>query len=366
MSLPRAKTICYLAGSSGDWGGASRVLFTNLELLDRNRYQPLVLLPSNGPIEPRLKRLGIRYVIWGDLREPKGVLNYVADVFRTAQFFRRNRVDLVHVNHAGYWRPAEIIAAKLLRIPVITHYHVIVKKPGPFVKHSRLIVAVSEYAAAHSQPRSVAKTVVHNSVDLKRFDRASDVRRELGISPTDVVVSFIGQIRTIKGIDLFIKMARSVTGAGLKFLIVGECRDPQKYAGSYSEQRLCEEIGDDDRIKYVGYRSDVENLYRSSDFIVMPSRWEEPFGLINVEAGAARRPIIASRDGGIPEVISHVENGFLIEREDVAGLIHYTRLLIQNAALREQMGRRGREIVEQRFTQLPIRKLEEAYASLIG
>jgi len=365
VSLPRAKTICYLAGSSGDWGGASRVLFTNLELLDRNRYQPLVLLPSNGPIEPRLKRLGIRYVIWGDLREPKGVLNYVADVFRTAQFFRRNRVELVHVNHAGYWRPAEIIAAKLLRIPVITHYHVIVKKPGPFVKHSRLIVAVSEYAAAHSQPRSVAKTVVHNSVDLKRFDRASDVRRELGISPTDVVVSFIGQIRTIKGIDLFIKMARSVTGPGLKFLIVGECRDPQKYAGSYSEQRLREEIGDDERIRYVGYRSDIENLYRSSDVVVMPSRWDEPFGLINIEAGAAGKPIIAARDGGIPEVITHGENGFLVERDDLGGLIHYAKLLIDDGGLRRRMGQRARDIVEQRFTHEPVRKLEQAYAALM-
>ena len=342
------------------------MLFTNLELIDRQRYHPLVLLPSAGPIEPRLNRLGIRYQIWGELGEPERPLAYIGGVLRALRFFRRNRVDLLHINHAGYWRPSEIIAAKLARIPVITHYHRIVKEPGPFVKYSRLIVAVSEYAAKHSRPDWVRKAVIYNSVDVQRFDNANDVRGELGLSHEDVVVSFIGQIRTMKGIDLFIKMAHGINGERVKFLIVGECRDPQKYAGSYSEPQLRAEIGDDKRIKYVGYRSDVENIYRSSDLIVMPSRWDEPFGLINIEAGAARKPIIASRDGGIPEIVSHGENGFLVEREDLRGLIHHVKLLIDDGDLRRQMGERGRAIVERRFTHLPIRKLEEAYASLIG
>lgn len=366
MTDHRKKVICYLSGSAGDWGGASRVLFTNIRLIDRDRYELILLLPSDGPILPLLREMGVRYVIWGRQHEPNGLVQYARDVVAAVRFFRRNRVDLLHINHANYWRPAEVLAAKLVRIPVVTHYHVVVDNPGPYVKFSNLIAAVSEYVVAHSEPKAVRKTVIHNSVNLARFDEAKDVREELGLSASDIVVSFIGQIRTIKGIDLFIKMAHRIPGQGVKFLIVGECRDPVKFEGSYTEERLREEMGADTRIKYVGYRSDVQDIYRSSDIIVMPSRWGEPFGLINIEAGAARKPMIATRDGGIAEIIRHGENGYLVEREDLEALVLHTKMLVENEGLRHQMGETARTIVEQKFTNLPIRKLEQAYDELIG
>ena len=366
MAMQEKKVICYLSASAGDWGGASRVLFSTIQLIDRGRFEPILLLPSEGPVLPLLQKIGVRYTIWGRHHEPNGALRYLQDIMAAVRFFRLNRVDLLHINHANYWRPAEVIAARLLRIPIVTHYHVVVRDPGPFVKCSSLIVAVSEYTATHSEPKTVPKAVIHNSVTLERFDAAIDVRKELGLTPEDVVVSFVGQIRTIKGIDLFIKMAHQIPGHAVKFLIVGECRDPAKFEGSYTEQRLRTEIGADTRIKYIGYRADVQNIYRSSDVIVMPSRWGEPFGLINIEAGAAGRPMVSTRDGGIPEIVRHGENGFLVECEDLAGLIKYTRLLVESETLRNQLGQNARWIVEQNFTESPIRKLENAYDKLLA
>jgi glycosyltransferase involved in cell wall biosynthesis len=242
---------------------------------------------------------------------------------------------------------------------------VVVGKPGPFVKYSDLIVAVSGFTAEASQPKSVPKAIVHNCVVLARFDQAHDIRDELDLSPDDVVVTFVGQIRDIKGIDLFIRMAHAIPGISIKFLIVGECRDPDKFPGSYTEERLRSEIGGDSRIKYVGYRTDVENVYRASDVVVMPSRGGEPFGLITIEAGASRRPVVATRDGGVPEVIRHGENGFLVDREDLVGLVHHAMLLIGDQELRQRMGERARQIVEDRFTERPVRDLERAYDRLL-
>lgn len=365
MKRTGKKIIGYLSGAAGDWGGASRVLFTNIRLLDRTRFEPLVMLPSEGPVIPLLQELGVRYAVWGALREPHGALSYVRDIAAAVRFFRRNGVDLLHINHANYWRPAEMLAAKILRIPVITHYHVVVQDPGPFVRLSSLIAAVSEYAAQNSAPRSVPKVVIHNSVSLERFDSAADIRGELGLKPHAVVVAFIGQIRRIKGIDLFIRMAQCIHGEHVRFLIVGECRDPARFEGAYSETQLREAIGGDSRILYAGYRTDIQHFYRSADIVVMPSRWGEPFGLINIEAGAARKPMVSTRDGGIPEIIRHGENGFLVEREDLDGLVRHTTLLIQSEGLRRAMGEKARAIVEERFTTLPVRKLEQAYAQLL-
>lgn len=359
------KTICYLSASAGDWGGASRVLFTNLRLLDRSRFHPVVLLPKEGPILPVLDKLDISYVLWGRQHEPDGILSYLRAILKAVRFFRKNRVDLLHINHANYWRPAEVVAAKLLGIPIVTHYHVVVHKPGPFVKYSTCIAAVSRYTAEHSLPAATPKTVIHNSVDVTRYDNAQNIRDELQLDEDDVVISFIGQIRDIKGVDLFIKMAHEIPGDKVKFLIVGECRDPKIYHGSYTKKMLDDEIAGDARIRYTGYRSDVENIYASSDIIVMPSRWEEPFGLINIEAGAARKPMISTNVGGIAEIIRHGENGYLADAEDVASLTSYTRKLIDDRDLRMQMGERAREIVEEMFTTRPIRELENLYDSLI-
>ena len=366
MSAARKRTVCYLSGAAADWGGASRVLFTNIRLLDRARFEPLILLPSDGPIVPLLREMGVRYAIWGRHHEPNGWLRYARDVLAAAAFFKRHGVDLLHINHANYWRPAEMLAARILGIPVLTHYHVVVRRPGPFVRFSSMIAAVSEYAAQNSEPKSVPTVVIHNSVNVERFDNAADIRAELGLAPQDVVVSFFGQIRTIKGIDLFIRMAHRIPGENVKFLIAGDCRDPKKFEGSYSEERLRAEIGGDSRIVYVGYRSDIQDLYRASDIIVMPSRWGEPFGLINIEAGAARKPMVSTRDGGIPEIIRHGENGFLVEREDLEGLVRFTTRLVENEALRFSMGQRARQIVDEHFTSQPVRKLEQAYETLLA
>jgi glycosyltransferase involved in cell wall biosynthesis len=111
----------------------------------------------------------------------------------------------------------------------------------------------------------------------------------------------------------------------------------------------------------VGYRGDIQNVYHSSDIVVMPSRWDEPFGLVNIEAGASRRPIVAAAVGGIPEIVVHGETGFLFERGDAAGFATHLRKLVDDDQLRKRMGEAGRRHVEAHFTTQPVRHLERIY-----
>ena len=357
------KVICYLAQSGRDWGGASRVLFTNIRLLDRNRYTPLVLLPHPGRIIKELDSLGIRYRIWGRDHEPSNPIAYGRAVWRSLRMFRQEHVDVFHMN-TYYWRPAEFVAAKLLHIPVLVHYHLVSKASGPVARQSDGIVAVSKYVAENSKPARAKKYVIHNALQLTPFDEAENIRSELGISNDAVVVTFVGQILAIKGIDMYLRMAQAIRHDNVRFLIVGACRDPDKFKGAYTESKLNEEIGGDGRIIYTGYRSDVLNIFKSSDIVVVPSQWDEPFGLINIEAGAAEKPVVATRVGGIPEIIDHGVNGFLVERDDLDGLCEHVSTLIENKQLRLDMGKRGREIVERKFTYKPIEDLQRLYDSL--
>jgi glycosyltransferase involved in cell wall biosynthesis len=360
-----ARSICYVGTSAGDWGGASRSFFLLMRKLDRARVQPFVLVPSGGFMLKELDRMGIRYEVWRESRELRNPIQYLAAVRRAVRLFKEHHIELLHMNYAEYWRPAEILAARWLRIPVITHYRIIKKDPPPFIRLSDLVIANSHFTAKASQTRGVPSVVVHNIADLDRYDGAVDLRAELGIDPGRVVVTFVGQIRETKGIDLFLGLTRAITDPDVTFLIAGGCHDPETLKGAYTEERLRAEIGSDPRIQYLGHRKDVENVYRTSDIIVMPSRWDEPFGLVNIEAGASRKPVVSTRVGGIPEIITHGENGFLVDRDDLAGLVACTRKLIDDPALRQRIGETGRAVVEERFSRAPLRRLEAIYDALI-
>ena len=86
--MNKKPVVCFITNSAGDWGGASRVLFTNLRLIDRERLTPLLLLPRPGPIETELRQQGLRYYIWGPLTEPGKPLTYLRKFLRAWLFFR--------------------------------------------------------------------------------------------------------------------------------------------------------------------------------------------------------------------------------------------------------------------------------------
>jgi glycosyltransferase involved in cell wall biosynthesis len=353
----RRPRVCFLTGSAADWGGASRVIYTTLRNIELSRIEPLVLLSDEGPIRNELEARGIGYRIWGPPTEPTVKTAYLRALFRCLYLLRSEHIAALHVNHR-FWRPAEVLAAFLLRIPVLVHFHVVNNQEGSFMDHCCAAICVSRYVAHHSLPSALHKEVIYNPVDNVRFAPGVDKRAMWSLEPHHVVISFIGQIRDIKGVEDFIAMARRIPYAHARFVIAGECRDPDTYSGSFSISGLQEMIGGDERILYVGYVSDVEDVYNSSDIIVVPSRWQEPLGLINLEAGACGKPVVATRVGGIPEIIRDGVNGFLVDAQNVEMLTARVNRLVEDKELRQHLGTEGRRLVERNFNLRPIRDLE--------
>lgn len=335
------------------------MLYTNLWKLDTSRLAPVLLLPCHGPIEPELTARGFRYDVWSSFTEPGSPTRYLRALWKAWRFYRREGISVIHVNGSNFWRPAELLAARLAGIPVIAHYHLINDKPSPAMRWCRAAIAVSRYTAEQSGPPGLDMPVIYNPIALARFDAGRSLRDEFGIGSNEVVVVFLGQVRDIKGVGDFIAMARRIDAPHARFLIAGECRDPSKFPGSYRPEDLERLAEGDARIHYIGYRKDVENVYHTADIIVVPSRWQEPLGLINLEAGACRKPVVATRVGGIPEVIHEGENGYLVEAGNVDMLAERVGHLITDPALRARMGNAGRTQVERDFTDKPVREFED-------
>ncbi|MBW2076840.1 MAG: glycosyltransferase family 4 protein [Deltaproteobacteria bacterium] len=111
------------------------------------------------------------------------------------------------------------------------------------------------------------------------------------------------------------------------------------------------QMGLSDSIEWVGWLENTEalnNFYRSIDLFVMPSR-RESLGVSAIEASASGLPVVASRFGGIPEIVIHGQTGLLVDPEDIEGFGEAIISLAEDEDLRMEMGRRGRRIVEERF-----------------
>lgn len=364
MPACQKATVAFITGSAEDWGGASRVIFTFLRQLPRARLDPLLLFPSSGRMRNELAAAGMQCRIFGGLTEPTSWLAYLRAFFRAVWVYRRERVRLIHANHSGFWRAAEILAARVSGIPVVVHYHVVNDQPSPAMAWCRAIIAVSDYVKSHSGPADVEKFVIRNPVDPERFASGVSLRQAWGLAADSVVVSFAGQIREIKGVQDFIAMARGIPDERAVFIIAGECRDPARFPGSYSEADLTEMISGDRRIRYVGYLQRVEDLYASSDVVVVPSRWQEPLGLIALEAGASGKPVVATRVGGIPEVIVDGQTGFLVDLDDGVALAGNVARLIDDPALRASVGKAAYQHVIERFTTEPVSQFEDLLVAL--
>lgn len=357
-----AARICYYLGTYEDWGGASRALLNFVVRVDRNSFEPLVVVTQKGTLIDTLTEKGIETAIYPKRDWDGNPFRFALDVIRSMSFLLRHRIDLIHMNIGSLgWKPPEVAAARLLRIPVIMHFHMVDPEPTPFIKYARYVIAVSEYAANHSQFPTSSVRVIHNLLDWERFTRGRAIRNELGLAKEDLVVGFLGQVKRLKGIDLFLRLTEEIERSNVKFLIAGEMNetDPELVA------RFNKITAVDPRVRYLGYRHDPENIYATADILIMPTQCEEAFGMVLLETAAAKKPIIASRTGGIPEVIEDGINGLLFDREDFDTLKRQTCWLLGHPEERLRLGEKGFEIARTKFTDKPVLKLERLYAETV-
>src|SRR5262249_51772683 len=213
-----------------------------------------------------------------------------------------------------------------------------------------------------SDSLGVPKHVIHNISDLDRFAGGKTLRSELRYSDGDIIIAFLGQMIRVKGLEMFIEMATRIGHPAARFLVAGPMR---KTEGAYTEEELRRLFQRDSRIRYIGYRTDVENIYATSDVVVMPSQWDEPCAMILFEAAAAGRPVVATATGGTPEILSHGQTGFLVERNDVDGLARHVSQLAADASLRNAMGGRAAALAKRSLAVDPLRQVEALYDSVM-
>ena len=178
----------------------------------------------------------------------------------------------------------------------------------------------------------------------------------------------IGRVRPWKGQDTFLQMAGELaaTAPDCRFLVVGG--DPFQVKDEYeaSLMAMCTQLRLDDRVHWTGQMEDVRPWLEAMDIFVHPGA-PEPFGLVNIEAMAMGKPVVAFAHGALPEIVAHDETGLLVAPGDTAALTKSVARLLRDPNLSQRMGRSGRQRVESHFRiERTVANLDSFYQQLLG
>ncbi|PKN80129.1 MAG: hypothetical protein CVU48_03085 [Candidatus Cloacimonetes bacterium HGW-Cloacimonetes-1] len=152
------------------------------------------------------------------------------------------------------------------------------------------------------------------------------------------VILYVGQLIRGKGVDLLLK-SLALINTPFKCIILGRGND-QKYL-----EGLADKLNLNSRVEFREWTNAVSAVYQESDLLVVPSRWQEPYGLIGLEAFAHKLPVIAFDIGGISEWLSHNANGILVKPKDIKRLAAAIRALLSDKSRRLKLGNYGFEEV---------------------
>jgi glycosyltransferase involved in cell wall biosynthesis len=394
--MNQRKVILFISHSAGLYG-AEAYLVSLVSGLDRNRFQPIVVLPGNGPLQTKLEELNVSVEVVPSIRGwltrrrgIQGLLHFIAVIpfvlisaWRIRRIIFRRQVDLVHTNSSVVIDGA--LAARASGIPHIWHARELLIPEtifnfvfGPQVALS-LIKRLSDWVVASS--RGVKQTfrqqddcskvvVVYDGIELgmiQPIQAETLARTQLGIPEDSLLVGEVGKVIAIKGYDDFVKAADTVrrTIPNVAFIGVGGVsRSDIAY-----EQRIMELIDKyslQGSFKLLGHRDDVACIMGELDLLVLPSHIDA-FPRVLLEAMAASKPVVGTRVGGIPEIIEEGVTGLLVSPCSPSDLAQAIIKILKNPDLARRMGTAGRERVNAYFSaERYVTEIQEIYEELLG
>lgn len=295
----------------------------------------------------RVPALQARDVSW----QPS--LPYIRALYQTLV---QERIALYHLHSALMGHELHgLMAARIARVPAVMTYHCTPWNESP----QRRIAMIASHRIFHPRVIAVSSAVAEmamNNYKVPQRDTAIILNgvRDLPSDETssgdpgasrqeqcadEVVIGVAARLERVKGIDILLEaLALLDPATPFRVIIAGE--GPEQRALKEQAQRLHL----DHKVAFVGFRPDVRQLMRQWDLVVLPSRSQEGLPLTAIEALAARRPLIASRVGGLPEIVRNGENGWLVPPEHPHALAQSLREAIQDRVQRLQRGSASRKI----------------------
>ena len=360
------KRVLYVI-TKGTWGGAQRYVFDIAVDAKRRGHEVLVVIGTDGELTERLREAGVPVETISSMKRDIGITAEWKSFRELLSIMKRFNPDIVHGNSSK----AGALAALAGRINgvetiVFTAHAWAFNEGRPLwqrfiiggfhyatVLLSHVTVCVSEAVRTQALWMPFVHRrlhMVHDGIDAVELVPRSDARDRLAPDfvrefPDALWVGAIAELHRTKGLDTLIMAFDqfSQSGPSAVLVIIGDGEEWEHL------QKLIQISDAPDRIVLVGFVKDAASYLSAFDLFVLPSR-SEALGYAILEAGLASLPVIASRVGGIPEVIKDTESGVLVAPNDVDALASGLRTVADNEPLRQALGKALYERVTRVFS----------------
>ena len=373
---------------SAEMYGSDKVLLSLVAGLDRQRFRPIVFLPSLGPLMDALKASGIEVYAVPLIRIGRatlsmgGMVRLPLEIWRSLAAMSRVldgvHISIVHSNTLAVLSGA--LWAKWRRIPHIWHVHEMIMHPKVVRKGFPWLLRIfANYVACNSQatmrlllesqPVLAKKSItIWNGMDRDYkadSDSALLFRQELHLVPDDVLVVLMGRINRWKGQKLLLEAAELVSRKGLgnvRYLIVGSAPPGQThFLDELREAIAASSVAD--HFIVMNFQQNIWHIWEAADIAVVPSTEPEPFGMVALEAMAAGKPVVAAAHGGLLDIVVEGLTGKLVAPNDADALAVAITALVRSKPERELMGKAGLERLSTHFS---LKQYVEGFEQLYG
>jgi len=332
--------------------------------LDPDRFESTLVTGVEAAYEGNMLDLavqkGVQPLVIPELGREISPLRDWMTLIKLYRLFRDRRPHIVHT-HTAKAGTVGRLAARLAGVPVVVHTfhgHVFHDYFGPL--QTRVFIGIERFLA------SLSDRIVTVS-DGQRRELADceslrgQLRRELGIPEGMALVGVVARLTAIKNHRLFLDAARLLVEAGQEamFLVVGDGELRAELEAYVAELGLAE------RVIFTGWRRDLSRIYADLDVVVLSSLNEgTPVSLI--EAMAAAKPVVATRVGGVSDVVLDKKSGYLVQSKDMEGLTGGILALLRAPDKAREMGLAGRAAVHPKYaSETLLANVEKLYLELL-
>ena len=334
------KTILYLHAGA-EMYGADKILLELVSGLDKTKFKPIVILPTDGVLREKLEEtnISVHVISYPILRRkyfnPKGIIEYVSnyksksdDIIR---FLDQNniKVDLIHVNTLAVLEGIRL--KKKLNVPLYWHIHEIITHPkiiNNFLcwcvnRYSDKAIVVSGPVKKHlinSGVNSQKIKVIHNGIDSGIFSpdvKSNYLYKEWNIPKNAIKVGMIGRVNNWKGQGDFLEALAPLLDKfdNLYLFIIGSAFEGQEWRVNNLKEKITT-LPHNNRIIYSEFRKDNYAVEHFFDILILPSTSPDPLPTVVLETMGCGRAIIGYAHGGITEMVKDQYNGSLVSPLD--------------------------------------------------
>lgn len=334
------KTILYLHAGA-EMYGADKILLELVSGLDKTKFKPIVILPTDGILREKLEEanISVHVISYPILRRkyfnPKGIVDYISNYKNKSddiiRFLRQNniKVDLIHVNTLAVLEGIRL--KKKLNVPLYWHIHEIITHPK--VINNFLCWCVNRYAdraivvsgpvkqhLVNSGVNSKKIKVIHNGIDSSIFSpnvQSDYLYKEWNIPQNAIKVGMIGRVNNWKGQEDFLVALAPLLNRfdNLYLFVIGSAFEGQEWRIKKLKEKI-NSLSHNDRIIFSEFRKDNYAVEHFFDILILPSTSPDPLPTVVLETMGCGRGVIGYAHGGITEMVKDQYNGELVSPLD--------------------------------------------------